>query len=311
MLLPTLCFLLICLIFLVIYASTKTINTSFFQKKKPHTVEAQTTKLVEQHKKSAYYLIKAKPEWVINEVIKLKALIPRHGCRKIASTFNRIHAGSGHTISKSYVAYTVRNHLYEVLKLRKRFKHNIPRPLPKNKIWGMDLTFITDQSGKQNTILGIIDHGSRANLLLKRMDNKASVAILRMLADTIERFGKPQAIRTDNEVVFCSKLMMFVLVLLGVKHQRSEPGCPWQNGRIERLFLTLKQTIPLESMLKTRDEVDICLQHFRLWYNHIRPHQHLSGITPAEAWSGKAANKKGIAYYFNVGPLQGFYIPPD
>lgn len=25
---------------------------------------------------------------------------------------------------------------------------------------------------------------------------------------------------------------------------------------------------------------------FRLWYDHVRPHQHLQGLTPAEVWDG-------------------------
>jgi hypothetical protein len=30
------------------------------------------------------------------------------------------------------------------------------------------------------------------------------------------------------------------------------------------------------------------LVEFRLWYSHARPHQHLRGRTPAEAWHGRA-----------------------
>ena len=30
------------------------------------------------------------------------------------------------------------------------------------------------------------------------------------------------------------------LRLMGIRHQRIDPHCPWQNGRIERFFGTLK-----------------------------------------------------------------------
>jgi len=34
-----------------------------------------------------------------------------------------------------------------------------------------------------------------------------------------------------------------VLLLAGIRQQRSDPGCPWQNGRIKRLFGTFKRKL--------------------------------------------------------------------
>jgi hypothetical protein len=34
------------------------------------------------------------------------------------------------------------------------------------------------------------------------------------------------------------------------------------------------------------EELNAALGDFRAWYNHVRPHQHLGGRTPAEAWAG-------------------------
>ncbi|NIP27488.1 MAG: DDE-type integrase/transposase/recombinase, partial [Phycisphaerae bacterium] len=66
---------------------------------------------------------------------------------------------------------------------------------------------------------------------------------LRHLLDAIERYGKPKFLRTDNETVFTSRLFRFGLWLLGIKHQRTDKGCPWMNGRVERFFGTLKQKL--------------------------------------------------------------------
>lgn len=81
---------------------------------------------------------------------------------------------------------------------------------------------------------------------------------------------------------------------LGIRHQRTTPGCPWQNGRIERLFGTLKDKLdqriyaplPLGEGLGVREQLNRDLHSFRHWYNHIRSHQNLDGRTPAEAWNG-------------------------
>jgi transposase InsO family protein len=56
-----------------------------------------------------------------------------------------------------------------------------------------------------------------------------------------QRFGAPKCVRTDNEAVFTSRLFRLGLHLLGIRHQRTAPFAPWQNGRIERFFGTFKE----------------------------------------------------------------------
>ncbi|MDP2825167.1 MAG: integrase core domain-containing protein [Sulfuritalea sp.] len=102
-----------------------------------------------------------------------------------------------------------------------------------------------------------------------------------------------------------------IVRLARIRHQRSDPGCPWQNGRIERVFLTLKEKLD-------RLEVDgfaalaSALPDFRCGYNHVRPHQHLQGRTPAEAWAGVDPYAKPVkqALWFAAweGLLCGFYL---
>ena len=50
----------------------------------------------------------------------------------------------------------------------------------------------------------------------------------------VKRYGPPQFVRTDNETVLVSRWFRFGLWLLGIGQQRIQPGCPWQNGRVER-----------------------------------------------------------------------------
>lgn len=110
-----------------------------------------------------------------------------------------------------YVSKIIKKHQYEIQVLRKNNKHRIPRPLPLNVVWGMDLTGKTDTNNKLHNVLGIIDHGSRSCLCLKGLKNKASITLLRSLLDAIEKYGKPKIIRTDNEAVFTSKLFSLSL----------------------------------------------------------------------------------------------------
>ena len=127
--------------------------------------------------------------------------------------------------------------------------------------------------------------GSRALLHLQVLHNKTSRTLLACLLEVIHTHGKPKIIRTDNEAIFTSRNFRLGLKQLGIRHQRTDPGCPWQNGRIERLFGTLKQKLD-QWQVPDIAQLNRDLQTFRHWYNHIRPHQNLSGKTPAEAWRG-------------------------
>ncbi|MEK7197148.1 MAG: DDE-type integrase/transposase/recombinase, partial [Nitrospirota bacterium] len=137
------------------------------------------------------------------------------------------------TVSKTYANDVIRKHRYEIQILRKKIKNRKPRGAPKNLVWGMDLTGKTAIQGNLIHILGIVEHKSRQSLSLSTLKNKASVTILRTLLDVIEHYGKPRFLRTDNESIFTSLRFRFGVWLMGIRHQRIEKSCPWQNGRIE------------------------------------------------------------------------------
>lgn len=263
-----------------------------------------------------YCRSQAKPAWVTREIIRLKALMPDAGCRTIALVFNRRFSHHAKierrmTVGKSFVADTVRKYRYEIEIQRRRIKRRVPLALPRNLVWAMDLTGKTDAQGKLHMILGLLDHGSRGLLSLAALPNKCSWTLLGHLFLAMGKYGKPRAVRTDNEAVFTSRLFRAILWLAGVGHQRSDPGCPWQNGRIERLFGTLKRKLD-QWEVSGFEALSVSLREFRLWYNHVRPHQHLGGATPAEAWAGvnPFAVKHKSETWFEAwgGLLQGYYL---
>ncbi len=158
--------------------------------------------------------------------------------------------------------------------------------LPKNLVWGgLDLTGKTDTQGKLRMMLGLLDHGSRGLLTLAALPDKGSWTLLGYLFMAIGKYGRPCAVRTDNEACFTSRVFRGVLWLAGIRQPRNDPGCPWQNGRIERLFGTLKQKLNQWEVVSF-EALNVSLGEFRFFYNHVRPHQHLQTATPAEAWAG-------------------------
>ena len=216
------------------------------------TVYLLLSRLRQRHRRSFYakkhapaaIRVRAKPAWVVREVMRLKALMPDAGCRLIADSFNRRFALSRKmTVGKSFVCETVRKYQYEIQVLRKKIKHAKPKAIPRNWVWGMDLTGKTDMQGMLHMLLGIVEHGSRAALCLLALLNKSSWTLLGHLFLAIGKYGTPKFLRTDNESIFTSRLFRGALFLLGIRQQRSDPGCPWQNGRVERFFGTLKNKL--------------------------------------------------------------------
>jgi transposase InsO family protein len=212
------------------------------------------------------YRFAKKPDWVPQEIIRMKALMPHSGCRTLAASFNRRFAHKAVSVGRTYVNETIRKHEYEIRVLRKKLKHRKPRSVPINRVWAMDLTGKQDSTGQVHNILGLVEHGSRANLCLHGLRDKASITLLRHLLDAIEKYGKPTFLRTDNEAVFTSRLFRFGLWLLGIGHQRTDKGCPWMNGRIERLFGTLKGKLRLWE-IDSLEQLNNALVPFRFWYD--------------------------------------------
>jgi len=175
-----------------------------------------------------------KPTWVQQEVIRLKALWPQAGCRTIAHHFNRRWQSRRQmTVSKTYVADTCRRHQYRIDVTRRKLKHRVPRPMRRNLVWECDLLMKTDAKGQPNLALAIVDHGSRACLRLQRLSDKSSWTLLQELIHAVKQYGRPTFLTTDNDAVLVSRVFRFGLWLLGIRQQRIEPGCPWQNGRVE------------------------------------------------------------------------------
>lgn len=225
----------------------------------------------------------------------LKVHLPYDGCRKIAIAFNRQYAHKNISVSKSYVYRVFKESGYEILLRRKKMRIKVPKSMPKNIRWDMDLTTIDDRQ-----IFGVLDSGTRALVTLRHLRTKSTINIIRVLLDTIEQYGKPASIKSDNEIVFTSKFMRLILWLLGIKRQTTQIASPWQNGKIERFFGTMKQDL-INLVFPTTQSLEDGLKEFRFFYNHVRMHQNLDYNTPANAWDNKpmstSKTHREIVYY--------------
>jgi putative transposase len=253
---------------------------------------------------------KPKPSWVVEVVLRLHTEGGK-SYRDIMHEFNRLYAHQGMTVCLNTVYAWVQKHCTEAEAVRRATHNRFPAHAPANLRWCLDGTGKMDGAGAVHFILGIVDHGTRLNLVLTRLAQASAAAILEQVLRAVERFGKPRLIRTDNASVFHSAAFQEGLAAAGIRHEFTEPGKPWQNGRIERFFLTLKQKlnqiVPLNGAA-----LDSLLAEFSDWYNAVRPHQHLHGFTPTEVWIGvdpyKKAPKAVRRFEGWEGMLRGYYL---
>jgi transglutaminase-like putative cysteine protease len=115
-----------------------------------------------------------------------------------------------------------------------------------------------------------------------------------------KEFGLPKAIRTDNGVPFASPNALFGLsrlsvwwLRLGIEIERIKPGHPQQNGRHERMHLTLKKEAtrpPGLNSLQQQDRFDRFVHEF----NTERPHEALAMKRPAEVYVPSTRPYRGL-----------------
>lgn len=142
--------------------------------------------------------------------------------------------------------------------------------------------------------LTITDYRSRYLLACEGLSSTRSDFAFTVFERAFRDFGLPGAIRTDNGVPFASPNALFGLsklavwwLRLGIGIQRIKPGCPQQNGRHERMHLTLKKeaTKPASfNFLQQQERFD----RFTTVYNQERPHQALGGAYPGDVYTPSA-----------------------
>ena len=148
--------------------------------------------------------------------------------------------------------------------------------------------------------LTVTDFASRYLITCEALSTTKEAFAFTAFERTFREFGLPNAIRTDNGVPFASPNALFNLsrlsvwwLRLGIAIERIKPGCPQQNGRHERMHLTLKleTTKPagknfLQQQARFDDFIDT--------YNNQRPHQALGMRCPAEIYRPASRTYSGL-----------------
>jgi putative transposase len=148
--------------------------------------------------------------------------------------------------------------------------------------------------------LTISDFASRYLLSCEALSTTQEIYAFTVFERVFKEFGLPCAIRTDNGVPFASPHALFGLsklavwwLRLAIQIERIKPGHPEQNGRHERMHLTLKKeaTKPAAAnFLQQQARFDKFIDIF----NHQRPHEALDMKCPAEVYQPSSRPYTGL-----------------
>src|SRR5438270_1615102 len=148
--------------------------------------------------------------------------------------------------------------------------------------------------------LTVTDQASRFLLLCEALESTREALAFTAFERLFAERGLPIAIRSDNGVPFASPNALFNLsklsvwwLRLGISIERIKPGHPQQNGRHERMHLTLKKEAtrpPGFNSLQQQERFDAFVHEF----NNERPHEALGMKCPAELYTAATRVYDGL-----------------
>jgi transposase InsO family protein len=169
-----------------------------------------------------------------------------------------------------------------------------------NDVWCIDFKgwFLTG-NGTRCEPLTLSDAASRYLLRCQAMVRTDTAHAWPVLDAAFREFGLPHRLRSDNGPPFASRgaggLSRFSVKVIkaGVIPERIAPGKPQQNGRLERLHLTLLQDTAKPPAHSLREQLER-FRSFQRLYNEERPHQALGNAAPAEHYTVSPRRFDGV-----------------
>src|SRR5512133_3885663 len=244
------------------------------------------------------------PQQVESLIVRLKAEKPHWGARKIRELLVRRLDGDVRVPAKSTIHAVLDRH--SLVKRGGGPRHRARgTPLSEgampNELWCADFKGeFKLGNGRYCYPLTVTDHASRFLLLCEALESTREDLACTAFERLFRERGLPLAIRSDNGVPFASPNALFNLsklsvwwLRLGIQIERIKPGHPQQNGRHERMHLTLKReaTKPAAgNVLQQQARFD----DFITRYNTDRPHQALGMKVPADLYARSPRVYRGL-----------------
>ena len=223
-------------------------------------------------------------------IVKIRKKYPDWGARKIKTLLESKIKKNKIPSETTINAILKRNQLVKPRRRRspKDEKH-YPKfdPAMPNEIWSADYKGKFKIGNKRYCYpLTICDSNRRLILDIKCHYHPNYEAVKQAYTKVFRKYGLPNFLHTDNGTPFGSirspkrfSKLCYWLIDQGVQPVFSDPGCPQQNGRHERMHRDLKAYCKrrIETTLSKQQKV---MNAFKKEYNKVRPHEALNMKTP-------------------------------
>src|SRR5246500_1274434 len=233
------------------------------------------------------------PKKIEEMVLDLREAHMSGGARKLKRVLEREEPGRKWPAASTIGALLKREGLVVTRRKRRRvapYTEPLAHANGPNRVWCADFKgWFRTGDGERIDPLTITDAHSRYLLRCQAVEKTDTARVQAIFEAAFREYGLPETIRTDNGAPFASRAIRGLsrlsvwLIKLGIVPERIQPAHPEQNGRHERMHLTLKQET-MSPMAANRRAQQRRFEQFRREYNQQRPHEALGMQTPASCY---------------------------
>ncbi len=230
-------------------------------------------------------------EELTQKVLQIKHRYPKWGPKKIVAVLEQDQPFESWPSATTIGKLLDEHGLTIPRKYRRRFpaKSNpLSHSQQPNDVWCIDFKgwFKTKDNIKCDP-LTLTDAYSRFILYCSKLGMNTADHVWKILDEAFYKYGLPTRIRHDNGPPFATSgagrlsRLSVNLIKAGVIPEWIDPGKPYQNGRHERMHLTLQKEAIFPLTLK---EQQMKFMEFQRYFNLERPHEALGQKTPASVY---------------------------
>ena len=231
------------------------------------------------------------------EMIRLRLAHPTWGGKKLLALYQRIHpnlplpslSSVNRIIEKAGLLKKKRVHTAAITSECPRLNQALEVHEP-NDVWCIDFKGWWRSNGEICEPFTVRDKYSRKVLCVRLMTSKTAEAVRPVMTELFRKYGIPKAIHSDNGAPFAATngiLGLTVLsvwwITLGILPERSQPGCPGQNGSLERMHADIAREIEGKipgGIAANQAALDAWVEE----YNSVRPNEAIGMKTPDEVY---------------------------